>query len=301
MSLDTSQGRATVVLLCAVFGLSRSAYYEARRALHAEGSNEAVKLPSPAKRRRAPTPSAVSVEELRTAIKEVAKEHPAWGVRKVHARLRRAPYALCVGRKRVWALMKNMGLCFAPGARPAEEPRGQVVVEYPNRRWATDLTTVWTKEDGLVAVMPVIDCGCRSVLELRVTKSQEAPAVLSAVGAALYAEFEAPENVPDGLELRTDHGPQYTGEDCRELCERWNVDHTFAPVGRPTGNAVAERVIRTMKEECIWLQDWTSLTELQAELDRWRVIYNTARPHQALKWCTPAEVRASYLNVTLAA
>jgi hypothetical protein len=27
-----------------------------------------------------------------------------------------------------------------------------------NRRWATDLTTVWTKEDGLIAVVPVVEC-----------------------------------------------------------------------------------------------------------------------------------------------
>jgi transposase InsO family protein len=46
--------------------------------------------------------------------------------------------------------------------------------------------------------------------------------------------------VPDGFEIRTDHGPQYTGATCDEFSTDWNVDQTFAPVGRPTGNAVAE-------------------------------------------------------------
>jgi hypothetical protein len=62
-------------------------------------------------------------------------------------------------------------------------------------------------------------------------------------------------NGPSPQELRTDHGPQYTAEDCVDLCRAWRLDHTFAPVGRPTGNSVAERLIRTMKEECIWLRD----------------------------------------------
>lgn len=106
-----------------------------------------------------------------------------------------------------------------------------------------------------------------------------------AVGAALVDNFGAPGNVQRarGLGLRTDHGPQYTGGDCAELCKRWNLDHTLAPVGRPTGNAVAERVIRTMKGECIWLRDWTSLAELHQELDAWRTIrmYNEQRPHRS--------------------
>ena len=57
--------------------------------------------------------------------------------------------------------------------------------------------------------------------------------------------------------------------------------------------AVAERAIRTMKEECIWLQDWASLAELQDALDRWCTTYNEQRPHQSLKWRTPAEARGA--------
>lgn len=301
MSRDTQSGKASVVMLCAVFGLSRAAYYTAQRALEAPAADEAVKPPLAAQRPAAMARRGVAIAELRPAIVTIAQAHPAWGVRKVHAMLRRAPYELRTSRKRVWALMKEMGLTFAPGSRPGEAPRGTVAVEFPNQLWATDLTTVWTKEDGLVAVVPLIDCGCRSLLELRVTKSQESAAILAAVGAALVANFGSPANVPAMLGLRTDHGPQYTGADCEELCKRWSVDHTLAPVGRPTGNAVAERVIRTMKEECIWLRDWTSIIELQAALDEWRRMYNEDRPHQALNWQTPTEVRDRHVGRRLAA
>ncbi|MCB9655213.1 MAG: transposase family protein [Deltaproteobacteria bacterium] len=120
-------------------------------------------------------------------------------------------------------------------------------------------------------------------------------------GAALFKTFCRPSDVPEGLGLRTDHGPQYTGGDCEELCKRWGLDHTLAPVGRPTGNAVTERLIRTMKEECIWLRDWNSLAELQAGLDAWRIEYNEQRPHQSLKWSTPSETREAHCALRLAA
>lgn len=287
MSLQTDVGKATVRQACAVFGISPQAYYAAKRPkLHVlEGG-----LSTTSKR-------GASVDDICGAIREILERNPAWGVRKVWAVLRRAPYGHKVGHRRVYALMKSMGLCLPrDGERLPEPRRGHVAVEEPNRRWATDLTTVWTKEDGVVAVVPVIDCGCRTALALGVTKSQESPAVLAPVGRALVAQFGTPEDVPAGLELRTDHGPQYTGSDCEAFCKEWRLEHTLAPVGRPTGNAVAERFIRTMKEECIWLRDWTSLKELDEALQAWLRTYNEGRPHQALKWSTPAERRAERLR-----
>lgn len=166
----------------------------------------------------------------------------------------------------------------------------------PNRRFATDLTTVWTRVDGLVAVVLTVDCGCRSVLDVSVTKSQESGPVLDSVARALEAAFGTPDGVPDGLELRSDHGPQYTGHDAARLAERWGLTQTFAPVGRPTGNAVAERTIQTMKVECLWLSDFDDVASVQAALDAWRTSFNEERPHQALGWRTPSEVREAKLR-----
>ena len=103
--------------------------------------------------------------------------------------------------------------------------------------------------------------------------------------------------MPEGFELRSDHGPQYTGSDCEDLCETWHLEHTFAPVGRPTGNALAERFIQTLKVELIWTRDWQSLAELREAVVRWLHVYNHVRPHEALSWMTPAEKRAENLGV----
>lgn len=73
--------------------------------------------------------------------------------------------------------------------------------------------------------------------------------MLASVERKLADSFGSPANVPDGVELHTDHDPQYTGADCAALCAQWHVAHTFAPVRRPTGNSVVERFIRTLKEE----------------------------------------------------
>lgn len=290
MTRQTVAGEASVALLCATFGLSRAAFYaEARRAqppLPDQGA-PIVRLPMRPRHTRAE----VVLDRIREVLaRETAR---AWGVRKVWATLRRE--GLKVSRRRVHALMRAHGLVLARDREPGATPRGHVMVPESNRRLATDLTTVWTKRDGVIALVPTIDCGDRTAV-IVVTDDQHSPAVLASVTLKLAAAFGDPTQVPEGVELRTDHGPQYTGADCRALCDAWHLDHTFAPVGRPTGNAVVERFIRTLKEELIWLRDWDSIDEVRAAVAAWLQHYNTARPHQALKWMTPAEWRATKLG-----
>lgn len=282
MDRQTSSGEARTSHLCRTFQLTRQALHAASRPRPST---------APRKPRQGPW---VEAETLRSVIRKVVEDHPAWGVRKVWASLRMD--GLRTSQKRVYALLRDMGLLLPPsqvGRHPAF--RGHVVVPDSNRRWATDLTTVWTRQDGVVAVAPVVDCGDRTCLALHVSMSQEARAMLAPVREALLKSFGRSEAVPDGLELRTDHGTQYTSADCRAFCGEWHLNHTFAPVGRPTGNAVAERLIQTLKLECIWLKDWESRAELQAALDVWRQDYNQRRPHQALEWRTPTQQRTKNL------
>ena len=158
MDRTTSLGDATVTQVCRAFRLSRAAFYQAARPRRAVGEG----------RRRGRPPRGASHAELVAGIREVTAEHVAWGVRKVWATLRRR--GVVASRKRVWAVMRELGLVLPPmSERDPEAPRGQVVTAESNRRWATDLTTVWTRRDGLVAVVPVVDCGDRSTLDVEVS------------------------------------------------------------------------------------------------------------------------------------
>jgi putative transposase len=176
-----------------------------------------------------------------------------------------------------------------------EPSRGHVTVAEPNRRIAPDLTTVPTRNGSLVAVVITVDGGCCSVLNATATVSQTSTAVLGAVEMGLIEAFGHPAAVGDGVELRTDHRPQFTGSDAGALCARRGIARTFSPVGRPTGNAVAERTMKTAKVECLWLRDFDDEADVQRALDAWRQTFNHERPHQALGWQTPAERRAERL------
>ena len=318
MSRQTSRGTATIAQLCEALGLTRQAYYAAKtRTIESEETtaeadfdpaqeSSRVAIVEPAGSCEADSGSEIperpevssrwlSAAALVAAIRRVVARFPAWGVRKVWAYLRRAGQR--ASRKRVWKTMQALGLTLPPIRERAVPLRpGHVAVPESNRRWATDLTTTWTAREGWVALVPVIDCGDRFVFEIEVTKSQQAWDVLVPVERSLLACFGDPRAVPEGLELRSDHGPQYTGSDCEKLCETWKVEHTFAPVGRPTGNAVVERFIQTLKVELLWTRDWESLDEVREAVREWLPSYNHERPHQALDWKTPNEKRQENLG-----
>ena len=289
MSRQTSRGVATVGQLRAAFEVSRQAFWAAKK--------RAAEPPVPRPPRGRPDGASWAPdEEVRGAIVQLVEANPGWGVPKVWAHLRHIRKVV-VGRHRVYRFMKELGLLL-PAARkePRTEGRGHVAVADSNRRLATDMTTTWTQNDGVVAIFPVIDCGDRCIVDIEVSKSQDAPSTLLAVERALFSNFGSAAGVPPGLELLTDHGPQYTGHDCDALCDRWGIDHRFSGVGRPTGNAIAERVILTLKTELIWTHDWVSVSELREAVRAWMIKYNTERPHEALRWQTPAQRREANIN-----
>lgn len=109
-------------------------------------------------------------------------------------------------RKRVWAIMHAHSLVLVRDSEPGKTPSWARRGPNPSRRWATDLTTVWTRRDGTVALVPTIDCGCRSILSLVVTKDQHSPAVLISVESALIDAFGSRSRVPTNCEKQSQSG-----------------------------------------------------------------------------------------------
>jgi len=106
--LQTAIPGSTVTAICRAFGFSRAAYYAAAEA------------PARTPRPKQPTPPGLpSAGELTERIRAIVAEHPAWGVLKVWATLKHVK-KLRVGRRRVWVLMRTLGLTF-PARREREE------------------------------------------------------------------------------------------------------------------------------------------------------------------------------------
>ncbi len=77
--------------------------------------------------------------------------------------------------------------------------------------------------------------------------------------------------------LRHDHLKKFMKE-----CSALEIKQIFTCYNNPKGNADTERVIRTIKEDLIWIKEWKSPSQLEERLKAWIIKYNTDFPHSSL-------------------
>jgi transposase InsO family protein len=109
--------------------------------------------------------------------------------------------------------------------------------------------------------------------------------------------FRAAYGVEHGTPLihHSDQGVQYTALPYTDLLLSHHVRISMAETGEPTQNGLAERFMRTIKEELVDYADWKDFDDAQADIQRWlEVEYNLCRIHSALNYATPAEMDARW-------
>ena len=95
-----------------------------------------------------------------------------------------------------------------------------------------------------------------------------------------------------GLQLCSDIGLVFTSKLCTRLAYQYGLKQEFIRPHTPQQNGMVERLIRTIKEQCIWMHNFESLTEARFAIGKWIEFYNNERPHQVFKLKTPAEAYA---------
>jgi putative transposase len=228
-------------------------------------------------------------EQIRAVI--TGSSFSGEGHRKVRAHLRRE-HQLCVGKNRVLRLMRNAGLLAPQRVARRRQPRvhnGRVITDAPNVRWGTDATMAWTREDGWVWVFILIDHYTDEAWA-HVAKVGNRFAALQPVYDAVIDRFGtlAPD-VARGIKLRHDWGSQYRAHHFQGSLNWLGIEDDAAFVGEPQGNGVAERFIRTLKEQCLWAKLCDDVDELRQSVATFVELYNTEWLIERLGHQTPRE------------
>ena len=73
------------------------------------------------------------------------------------------------------------------------------------------------------------------------------------------------------------------------------ITQIFTTYNNPKGNADTEKVIRTIKEEVIWINEFNSLTEASRTISKWiEKDYNKLYVHSSLEYKSPEEFEEEY-------
>ena len=273
------EGDLPLALVCRVLGAPRSSIY-ARRT---RGDHH--RRPGPA--------TSISDPELLRLIGQVLLASPfaGEGYRKVRARLRRE-HQVHVSGKRVLRLLRQEGWLAPQRVRGRRKPRphdGTIIPDGPNRRWGTDATMAWTRSDGWVWVFACIDHFTAEAWA-HVAKVGDRFAALQPVYDAVidrWGRLDA--DLARGVELRHDWGPQYRSAHFTGSLTWLGISDDPAFLGEPETNGCAERWIRTLKDQCLWVQLHDTVEELRQAVSGFVERYNSAWLIQRHGHRTPKE------------
>lgn len=229
-------------------------------------------------------------------IRALKAEHPFWGYRRIWAYLHFVEQ-LPVNKKRILRLMREHGLLVSPNLqlRAKRTPtRSKPKPTGPNEWWGIDMTKVLVQGFGWVYIVVVLDWYTKTIVGHHAGIRCTAQHGLSALDMAGNRQF--PEGGQGkGLSLMSDNGCQPTSTTFMRACGALGIQQAFTSYNNPKGNADTERVMRTLKEECIWLREWTCPLTLASALATWVDDYNTHYLHSALGYQTPRPFEWEYL------
>ena len=285
MSRQVSPSTAQVYGLLRVtrlWGVSRAALYRHRR-------------PTQVVERKRPGPlGAMADEDLVVEIRQLLQDSPfhGEGYRKLWARLRFA--GIRTSRRRVLRLMREHGLLAHQRAGRPHGSRahdGTITSERVDLMWGTDLTSVVTGE-GQAAVFIAVDHCSAECVGLHASRSADRFQALEPIRQGVREHFGAfGKNVASGLALRHDHGSQYVSHHFQAESRFLGIESSPAFVREPEGNGCAERFIRTLKENLLWLRSFATVEELRLALIAFKRTYNQTWIIERHGYKTPAQIR----------
>src|SRR5437762_1143420 len=295
---------------CKVMGYSRDSFYRFKE-LYEKGGELALKEIS----RRKPCLKNRTEPHIEQAIVELAIEQPAFGqVRIANELTKRGLFASPSGVRSVWlrhdlqTFAKRLKALEAklsqePGhvltesqvlamekAKQEKEAHGEIETAHPGYLGAQDTYYVGTlKSIGRIYQQTFIDTYTK-VAFAKLYDRKNALVAADMLNDRVLPFFE--EQDVSLLRILTDRGTEYCGQREHHEYQLYlaveNIDHSRTKTKHPQTNGICERFHRTMQEEfyatAFRKKLYSSLQELQADLDDWLAEYNRTRPHSG-KYC----------------
>ncbi|WP_424667180.1 IS3 family transposase [Candidatus Binatus sp.] len=224
-------------------------------------------------------------DALTREIVALASEYGRYGYRRITAVLRDRGWH--VGKDRVQRIWRREGLKVPQKQRP----RGRLWLndgsclrlrpERANHVWSYDFVSAMTHDGRTLRMLTLIDEYTRECLAIRVARRLGRYEVIEALAdVMLYRGI--PENI------RSDNGPEFVAEELRKWLANVGTGTLYIEPGSPWENGYCESFNGKLRDECLNGEIFYSLKEAQVVIEKWRVVYNTLRPHSALGYRPPA-------------
>lgn len=241
-------------------------------------------------------------------IDEIFTKNPDYGYRYVHQQL--LEDGLKIGKDRVLKYMGMMGIeAIYPHKKKTTSAKNNehkvysyllksywaksgrsksVYVPSVNEVWSGDVTYIRTN-GGFMYLAAIIDWHSKAVLGYKLSNTMDVSLVTDVLKDTL-------EKYPAPLIFNSDQGSQYTAEEHIKILKNNNIQISMNGKGRSIDNIVIERFFRTLKYNCIFINDFNNVTELKEGINNYMNKYNNHRFHSSIGYKKPMNVYMDYLQ-----
>lgn len=244
-----------------------------------------------------PRPKIFSDEHLALLrlVDEIYTKYPFFGTRQMCDYISLHHYP-CKRHETRWAY-EQLGLqAVAPGPHTSKAHPEHKIYPYllqdieiirPCQVFSTDITYI-RLERGFVYLMAVIDWYSRFVLDWQLSINMEADFCIETLERVLtHSHCEI---------FNTDQGSQFTSKGFTDVLKTHSIQISMDGKGRWVDNVFVERLWRSVKYECVYLQEWENVRAVREALKVYFQFYNYERPHQSLAGLTPDIIHRRLLN-----
>ena len=245
------------------------------------------------------TPAILAADiQLRSQIQAIALEMRAYGYRPITKELHRR--GLIVNHKRVLRLLREDNLlCLRRRPFVVTTNSQHKLTVYPNlardlelsninQLWVADITFIRLRRE-FVYLAVILDAYSRRCIGWALSAVIDARLTLAALQMALRSRRFQP-----GLIHHSDRGVQYAAADYVAVLQAHKIQISMSRTGNPYDNAKAERFMRTLKYEEIYLNDYDTQREVRDSVQHFiEAVYNRKRLHSALGYLPPVEFEAT--------
>ena len=183
--------------------------------------------------------------------------------------------------------------------RPANDHDGSITTEAPNVMWGADGAIIPTVQDGNVTLFVVAEHWNAEGLGWHVAKHGNRYAAAAALALAVSRVFGSVRaDAARGVAVRHDHGSPFMSEYFQNQLKFFGMAPSFAFVRQPETNGVAERFIRTLKEQIVFGRIYQDIEEVRAAVRAYVERYNQHWLLEKNSYRSPAETRRHWMAST---
>ena len=259
--------------MCEVLGVSRDAYY--KRATRGEREAE-------------------SIEGVLEVAREIRRDEPRTGTRKLHDRLDR--WGQTIGRDRLFDVLRERRMLVKPKKKfqrttysrhrysVAPNRLKSMVVERPNQALVCDITYL-TLNRGFAYLFLVTDVYSRKIVGYHLSRDLSHYSACSALQRAIRGLRDT-----TGIVCHSDRGCQYCCHEYLALLAEHSMVSSMTDESHCYQNAIAERVNGILKDEFSIDAVFSTFADALGDVHKAISVYNGKRTHWSLGLRTPAEV-----------